>query len=177
MRMLIVFAAFGVAAVVWAVWAFNRLVSARNAQREAWSGIDVQLKRRHDVLPLLVACVEGYRAHEAGLLQRIAALRSGPWNAAEENTLAREVRSVIGVAENYPALKADANYRDLMASLVEVEDQLQYARRYYNGTVRDLNNLIQSIPNNIVAQVFGFVPAAFFEVESAVERAVPEVKT
>ena len=166
----------GVGAIIsWLAWSFNRLVAARNAQREAWSGIDVQLKRRHDLLPVLVTCVQGYRVHEAGLLERIAHARSGAWNAADENVLARDLRQAIAVAEAYPGLKANAHFRDLMTRLVEVEDQLQYARRYYNGCVRDLNNLVQSIPTNWVAKAFGFGAATFFEVESAMVRDAPGV--
>lgn len=171
-----------VAAILWGILVFNRLVAARNALREAWSGIDVQLKRRHELVPVLVACVAGYRAHEATLLERIARTRAGLEGADlhaacdRENALARDLRQLVAVAEAYPALKADGNFRDLSARLVAIEDQLQYARRYYNGTARDLNNLVQSIPSNVVARMFGFPVVSFFEVESAAERAVPEVE-
>ena len=162
---------------------FNRLVTLRNRLREAWSGVDVQLKRRHDLVPNLVECVKGYRSHEQSLLESIARNRSaaqsvqGAANAGSvENELTRNLRSLFAVAEAYPELKADKNFRQLSASLVEIEDHLQYARRFYNGTVRDLNNLVQSFPSSLIAALFHFQSAEFFEVESATERLVPEVK-
>ena len=169
--------------LVWAVYAFNRCIRNRNLVREAWSGVDVQLKRRHDLVPQLVECVKGYRDHEAALLENVALARSrarAVYDIGEvrtaENALTQELRSLIAVVEAYPDLKAGANFRQLMTSLVEIEDQLQYARRYYNGTVRDFNIVVESFPGILLAKLAGFHAAAFFEIESSVERQVPEVK-
>ena len=163
--------------------AFNRLVRQRNQLREAWSGMDVQLKRRHDLVPNLVQCVQGYRGHEQTVLGEIAAARTRAQSAqgvpnasAAENELTKNLRSLFILAEAYPDLKADASFRQLSASLVEIEDNIQYARRFYNGTVRDYNNLVQSFPSLMVARIFGFAPAEFFEIETATERAAPQVK-
>jgi LemA protein len=162
---------------------FNQLVRQRNQLREAWSGMDVQLKRRHDLVPNLVQCVQGYRGHEQTVLGQVAAARTraqsaqGVPNASvAENELTKNLRSLFILAEAYPELKAGTSFRQLSASLVEIEDNIQYARRFYNGTVRDYNNLVQSFPSLIVARVFGFSPAEFFEIETATERSAPEVK-
>ena len=153
----------------WATWAYNRMVQARNQQAEAWSGVDVQLKKRSDLVPPLVECVSAYRTHEAQTFRDAAAAR-------QPADVTRELRGLIAVAESYPELKAADNFRKLMGQLVTIEDDLQYARRYYNGSVRDYRNLTESFPANIIAGVFGFQAGAFFEVESAIERANPEVK-
>lgn len=175
----------GVVAVAggYALWTFNRLVGLRNQLREAWSGVDVQLKRRHDLIPNLVECVKGYRTHEQTVLESVARERSLAQSAegvsgktAAENSLTQNLRSLFAVAEAYPELKADKNFRQLSATLVEVENNIQFARRYYNGSVRDLNNLIQSFPSLLVARGFKFEPAEFFEIEIATERNAPEVK-
>ncbi len=169
--------------LVYAAWAFNRLVTLRNRLREAWSDVDVQLKRRHDLVPNLVECVKGYRGHERALLESLTRSRTAALAAqgvaragSVENELTKGLRSLFVLAEAYPDLKADKSFRQLSASLVEIEDTLQYARRFYNGTVRDLNNLVQSFPSLMVAGLFRFHPAEFFEVESATERRAPEVK-
>jgi LemA protein len=184
MRMLWILSGFAVCVGTWIVWTFNRFVQQRNMLREAWSGIDVQLKRRHDVVPVLVACVEGYRSHERNLFERIATARTQALQAhdtretaAAEQELARGLRQLLAIAEAYPQLKASDNFRDLARQLVEIEEQLQFARRYYNGTAKILNNLIETFPTLLIARLFGFHPAEFFEVESATERAVPEVNT
>ena len=164
-------------------WVFNHLVSLRNRLREAWSDVDVQLKRRHDLVPNLVECVKAYRGYERSLLESLAHSRSAAQAAqgvtntgTVENGLTKDLRSVFAVAEAYPDLKADKNFRQLSASLVEIEDTLQYARRFYNGAVRDLNNLTQSFPSMIVATLCRFQSAEFFEVEGAMERQAPQVK-
>lgn len=168
--------------VVWVVVVFNRLVSLRNRLREAWSGIDVQLKRRHTLVPALVECVKGYRAHERGVFESVALQRtkaqeaSGVKAAGEaEALLTRHLRTLFAVAEAYPELKADARFRQLSDNLVEIEDQIQYARRYYNGTVRDFNTMVESFPNMIPARLFAFRTAPFFEIENATERNAPQV--
>lgn len=182
MRLIWIGAAFVAAIFVWAAWTFNRLVSLRNSLREAWSGIDVQLKRRHDLVPVLVEFVRGYRDHERGVFEKVTAARvaaesaKGTTAAGEaERTLTDGLRQLVAVVEAYPQLKADENYRKLGAQLVEIEDQLQFARRYYNGTAKILNNLVGTIPTMLVARPFGFRTADFFEVESALDREVPKV--
>ncbi len=176
----------GGGAALLALWwwlTYNRFVRLRNGLKEAWSGIDVQLKRRHDLVPNLIETVRGYRDHERGLFEELAARRTAATQAqgldnvaGAENGLTRGLRQIFAIAEAYPELKADSNFRQLSDSLVEIEDQLQYARRYYNGTARDLNNLAESFPSLLVAKSAGIQPAAFFEIESALERTTPEVK-
>ena len=153
----------------WAAWAYNRLIHARNQQAEAWSGVDVQLKKRSDLVPPLVACVSAYQKHEAQTFRDTAAAR-------DPSDVTHEIRGLLAVAEAYPELKAAENFRKLMGQLVLIEDDLQYARRYYNGSVRDYRNLAESFPSNLIAGIFGFQAGAFFEVESALERSAPEVK-
>lgn len=164
------------------VWAYNRLVKARNQMREGWSGIEVQLKRRHDLVPSLVECVKGYQTHERELLEAVTQDRAQAQiarGAAEaggaESSLVRDLGRIVALAEDYPELKADESFRGLMVELVEIEDQIQFARRYYNGSVRDLNNGIESFPSNLIANSFGFAPADFFEVENASERLAPDL--
>lgn len=151
----------------WAAVSYNRLVTARNRQAEGWSGVDVQLKKRSDLVPPLVACVSAYRTHESEVLRDIAAARSDVVPA---------LRRLIAMAEAYPDLKAAGNFQDLMEQLVKIEDDLQFARRYYNGAVRDFRNLAESFPSNLIAGVFGFQPREFFEVESVLDRSAPRVE-
>lgn len=185
----LIMAAIGVAGVLvailaaWGVWSYNRLVRARNQMREGWSGIEVQLKRRHDLVPGLVECVKGMRDHEREVLEEVARERSaarqaeGPAAAAgAESELGAGIGKLLALAESYPELRADAQFRKLMTELVDTEDQIQFARRYYNGSVRDLNNLIESFPTNLVAMIGGFRPGEFFEVENIGERKVVEVE-
>ena len=176
---------FGFAAAVAAGWValvFNRFIRRRNLMREAWSGVDVQLKRRHDLVPRLVDCVKGYRAHEAGVLERVASARAQAQSAqdfaatgAAENDLARGLRGLLAVAEAYPDLKASESFRGLSGALIEIEDQLQYARRYYNGAVRDYNILVEAFPSQLFARLFGFHAEPFFQIESSIEGQAPEV--
>ena len=168
---------------LYAAWSFNRLINQRNRLREAWSGMDVQLKRRHDLVPNLVECVKGYREHERTLFENITRTRSQaqtaqgiPGARTAENELTQGLRSLFVLAEAYPALKASENFQRLSASLVEIEDNIQYARRYYTGTVRDYNNLIQTFPSLVIARLFHFQPAEFFEIETVTQRRAPEVK-
>ncbi len=162
---------------------FNRLIRLKNQVREAWSGVDVQLKRRHDLVPMLVDCVRGYQVHEKGLFDDLAQTRARALDARGaasaspvEQELGGRLRALVALAEAYPELKAGQNFSELSRNLVEIEDQLQYARRFYNGSVRDFNNLVESFPSRIVAGLCGFAPADFFEIESAVERKTPEVR-
>jgi len=162
--------------------AYNRLVRRQNLVKEGSSGIDVQLKRRHDLVPNLIACVQGYASFERSVLEDVIRLRTAADTATtmaeinlEENRLTAGLNSLFALAEAYPDLKANANFAQLSTQLVEIEDALQYSRRYYNGAVRDLNIAVESFPSNLVAGWFGFPPADYFEVESIGERAVPRV--
>ena len=162
------------------IWLYNRLVRLRNQVNEAWAGIDVQLQRRHELIPNLVETVRGYMAHEASVLENTTLNRStGPADlpgvAEQETGLSRSIGQLFLLAEDYPDLKASASFAQLHESLVEVEEHLQYARRYYNGAVRDSNNAVESFPSNLVAGVFGFRQAAFFEIELASQRQAPAI--
>lgn len=180
---LVLAAAAGLLAV-WGVAIYNRLVALRQRTREGWSGIDVQLKRRADLIPNLVATVKGYAAHERDVLEKVTEMRarvqaaSGAGPAARqqaEGALTGALARLFAVAENYPDLKADGNFVELQQALAGIEDQIQMARRYYNGTVRDLNTLIESFPSNLVAGWFRFVQQEYFEIENAADRALPAV--
>jgi LemA protein len=153
---------------------YNSLIQLRVRCDSAWSDIDVQLKRRHDLIPNLVETVKGYAAHEKGTFENIAKFRSMAMQAtapadkaAAENQLTGALKSLFAVAENYPDLKANQEFLQLQASLSQVEDTIQNARRYYNAVVRDLNTKIQSFPTNILAGMFGFQARQFFEVAEA----------
>lgn len=157
-----------------AVWIYNRLVADRNLAREGFADIDVQLKRRADLVPQLVEAVRGYAAHEKALLVSVAELRAAAAAAqpgidagrfADEARLGARLKQVLLLQEAYPQLKADANFRDLSAKLVEVEDHLQYARRFYNGAVKQYLDRLQSFPQVLVARAFGFAPLPFFETD------------
>lgn len=166
--------------LAWAVWTYNRLVRLRNQVDEAWAGIDVQLQRRHELVPNLVATVKGYMKHESGVLERVTRLRGNPQmereeRASQESGLSRSIGRLFALAEDYPDLKASEGFSQLHASLVEIEEHLQFARRYYNGSVRDNNNLVEGFPSMLMARMFAFTTAAFFEIELASQRAAPEL--
>ncbi|MBC2742792.1 MAG: LemA family protein [Desulfosarcina sp.] len=161
---------------------YNRLVRLRNMVREGWSGIDVQLKRRANLIPNLIETVKGYMGHERDLLEKVTELRSRSMktdNLSEkqqvESALTGGLIRLFAVAEGYPELKANQNFQDLQKQLSDIEDQIQLARRYYNGTVRNLNIAIESFPGNLVAGWFAFQPAEFFEIEEPADWAVPKV--
>ena len=161
---------------------YNRLVRLRNMVREGWSGIDVQLKRRANLIPNLVETVKGYMGHERDLLEKVTDLRSQSMQTGNlgekqqvENALTGGLARLFAVAEGYPDLKANRNFQDLQKQLADIEDQIQLARRYYNGTVRNLNTAIESFPGNLVAGWFAFQTAEFFEIDQPGDRAVPEV--
>jgi len=163
------------------VLVYNRLVRQRNIVNAAWSDIDVQLQKRHELVPNLVATVRGYMAHEAEVLAQTTLARSGSPSALEplaeqENGLSRQLGRLFALAEDYPELKASEGFGQLHSSLVAIENDLQYARRYYNGAVRDNNTLVESFPVNLVARPFGFRTAEFFEIELASQRAAPVVQ-
>lgn len=166
---------------VWGVAVFNLLVRDRNRVLAAWSDIDVQLKRRHDLIPKLVDAVDAYASYERRTLDEITRLRTDAERTgapaekgALEKGLTGHVRSLLAVAEAYPELKASTQYLDLLRQLSEVENHIQYARRFYNGSVRNLNVRIGSFPDMLVARLFRFVPADYFELESALEADPPE---
>lgn len=155
------------------LWAsYNSLVTLRNRVEEAWSDITIQLKRRADLIPNLVNSVKGYAAHESGVFERVTEARSAIMSAsgvkesaAAENMLEGALKSLFAVAEAYPDLKANENFLQLQNELVDTEDKIQAARRFYNGGVRDLNTKIEQFPTNIVASMFKFAKREFFEVE------------
>jgi LemA protein len=161
--------AIAVAAIAAAVFVFNDLVAARNQVRAAWSDIDVQLTRRHDLVPQLVAAVQGYAAYERATLTTLTELRSRAVAAASladkaeaEGELGKQIDRILALQERYPDLKASENFLALQRDLVAIEDHLQYARRFYNGAVRDLNTKIETFPSLIVARGLAFKPAEFF---------------
>ncbi len=169
-------------AAAFGVTVYNRLVKLGNMKDEGWSGIDVQLKRRSDLIPNLMETVKGYMQHEKGVLETVTELRSRAGSARTpadrmkaETALGLGLGRLLAVAEGYPDLKANENFLELQKQLQEVEDQLQMARRYYNGTVRNLNTSIQIFPNSIIANQFGFEQAEFFEIEDENDREVPHV--
>lgn len=170
------------AVLVVAIWLYNRLVAERNLGLQGFADIDVQLKRRADLVPQLVEAVRGYAAHEKALLTSVAELRSAAVAAKpgvdagrfdNERALGAKLKQVLLLQEAYPQLKADANFRDLSAKLVEVEDHLQYARRFYNGAVKQYRNRLESFPDLLVARAFGFREMPFFETD---DRAAVKVQ-
>ncbi len=168
--------------VVGIIFFYNTLVRAKQLVQEAWSGIDVQLKRRRDLIPNLVEVTKGYAGHEKTTLEEVTRLRSvdappsqRQQKQAVENDLTKALRSVFALAEAYPNLKANEQFLNLHKSLVDIEDELQMARRYYNGTVRDYNIRIQSFPGNFIAGMFNFKREEFFEIEIVTDRENPAV--
>ena len=162
---------------------YNSLVQLRVRADSAWSDIDIQLKRRHDLIPNIVETVKGYAAHEKGTFENIAKWRSAAMGAtapadvaAAENQLTGALRQLFAVAEAYPQLKASEQFTSLTQSLQEVEDAIQNARRYYNAVVRDYNTRLQSFPANMFASALGFQTKQFFELSSPQEKEVPQVK-
>ena len=167
--------------VLWVIALYNGLIKKKNLMQEAWSGIDVQLKRRHDLVPNLVKAVEGYMGHERGLLENIAKFRSQSVSATglkekgeAESALTQGLRQLFAVAEAYPDLKANQNFLDLQLKLSDLENELQMARRYYNATARDYNISIDSFPTVMVARQLNFTRAEFFQAEEG-DKAVPQV--
>jgi len=169
--------------IIWLIASYNGLISLRNRAQEAFSDIDVQLKRRYDLIPNLVESVKGYMAHEAGVFEKVTAARSqamqatGPAKAGAEDQLSGALKSLFAVAENYPQLKANENFLNLQNELTDTEDKIQAARRFYNGMVRDLNIKIQAFPSNIIAGMFHFQPMEFFGNDlTAAEKQPVQVK-
>jgi LemA protein len=172
------------AAAVYVAVTYNSLVRTRQMANEAWSGIDVQLKRRSDLIPNLVEAVKGYAGHERSVLEEVTRLRGVARalpaddvasRAQAEGALSLALGKLVALAENYPDLKASANFLQLQQQLSELETELQMARRYYNGTVRNQNVLVQSFPSSLIAKSFGFEQRQYFEVSGEADRAVPQV--
>jgi len=162
---------------------YNGLVQLKVRADNAWSDIDIQLKRRHDLIPNLVETVKGYAAHEKGTFENVARYRSAAMAATStedraqaEGQLTQALRGLLAVAEAYPELKANEQFMSLQKQLSDLEDALQNSRRYYNAVVRDLNTKIQSFPTNLIAGMFNFQQRQFFEIADPTERAVPTVK-
>ena len=171
--------------VLWVVFAYNRFITLVNRAKEAWSDIDVQLKRRYDLIPNLVSTVKGYATHESTAFEKVTQARAaamGAGNLAEKSEaelgLTGALKSLFAIAEAYPDLKANANFAELQRELSDTENKIQSPRRFYNGTVRDLNTSVESFPNNVVAGLFHFAKMEFFELaadEAAAKQPV-EVK-
>ena len=181
-QMLTILGFLVVAAVVWTAVVFNLLIRDRNRVAQAWSDVDVQLMRRHDLIPRLVEMVKGYAGYERALLTHLAELRGQATHADSagqrsevEKSVSSGVTRLVALAEAYPDLKASENFRDLQTKLVETENQLQFARRYYNGAVNLFNNRIQKFPDLLIANGFGFKPAEFFDLEDPKAAAAPAV--
>jgi LemA protein len=169
--------------VAWLVLTYNRLVVLGQRLKEAWSDIEVQLKRRYDLIPNLVETVKGYAAHEAGVFDRVTQARAQAMGAKTigekaqaENALSETLKSLFAVAENYPQLKAVESFTKLQEELTDTEDKIQAARRFYNANVRDMNIAIKTFPTNLLAQMLGFKASEFFETINEVEKAPVQVK-
>ena len=173
------------AVVLYAIVVDTGLVRARQMKEEAWSGIDVQLKRRADLIPNLLETVKGYAAHERETLEKVVELRNRAQavpagdvagRAAAEGMLGQALGRLFALAEAYPDLKANQNFAELQQTLETIEGEIQMSRRYYNGAARDLNVKVESFPSNLLANLFKFVKAPYFEIENPADRAVPTVK-
>ncbi|HEX9099333.1 MAG TPA: LemA family protein [Candidatus Dormibacteraeota bacterium] len=170
--------------VLWLVFTYNGLISARNRTQEAWSEIDVELKRRHDLIPNLMNTVQGYMGHERGTLEAVTNARANAVAAgatgdpakigAAENVLSQSLRSLFAVSENYPDLKAISAFTNLQETLTATEDKIEFSRRFYNGNVRDYNIKLQTLPTSLIAGALGFKAFGFFQADDA-DRAVPVV--
>lgn len=168
-----------VVAVLWIIAAFNGFVTLKNRAKEAWSDIDVQLKRRYDLIPNLVETVKGYATHERELLDKVTQARASAMSAqgvkakaGAENQLSDTLKSLFAVSENYPDLKASTNFLELQRELTDTEDKIQAARRFYNTNVRDLNIKVESFPDNVIAKSFGFKQMDLFEANGAEKEPV-----
>jgi len=184
MIVLLVLVVLIVVAVFWVMGMYNGLVGSRNEVKNSWSQIEVQLKRRHDLIPNLVETVKGYMGHERGTLEAVTKARqqavevtgSVEERAKVENALSQTLRSLFAVAEAYPDLKANQNFLALQEELTSTENKISFARQYYNDAVLRINNKIQMFPSSIIAGMFNFQQEKFFEVEAPEDRQVPQVK-
>ena len=168
---------------LWLIFIFNSLVRSRYRVKEAWSDIDVQLKRRYDLIPNLVESVKGYMAHEKGVFEKVTEARSQamgagskPQKAGAENNLSATLKTLFAVAENYPDLKANTNFLELQNELADTENKIQAARRFYNSNVMDYNTKIAIFPNNLLSGVLDFGKEEFFGIESANEKEPVQVR-
>jgi len=171
------------AIVLWVILAYNRFITLRNRLKEAFSDIDVQLKRRYDLIPNLVNTVKGYATHERELLEKVTEARTRAMGAqgmrdkaVAENMLSGALKTLFAVAENYPDLKASTNFLELQRELRDTEDKIQAARRFYNTNVMSLNTKIEVFPSNVIANMFGFKKEEFFELEEEAARSAPKVQ-
>jgi LemA protein len=179
MEIFAILAALAIVPLIYVVATYNALVALRNYIRDAWGNIDTELKRRYDLIPNLVATVKGYAAHEKEVLDRVTQLRAQcvasqgrpSEQAVDENQLVAALQRLLAVVENYPQLKADQHFLELQRELVNTENRIQAARRFFNGNVRDYRNKCQSFPSNLVAGLFGFQPEEYFNVDPAVREA------
>jgi len=169
--------------VLWIIFTFNRLITLKNRAKEAWADIDVQLKRRYNLIPNLVETVKGYASHERELFEKVTEARTRAMAATTikekgkaENFLSSTLKSLFAVAENYPNLRASENFLELQRELTDTEDKIQAARRFYNTNVRDINIKIESFPANIIANLFRFAKMDFFEIEEAAAKEPVSVK-
>jgi len=172
-----------VAIILWIVAAFNRLIVLKNRAKEAWSDIDVQLKRRYDLIPNLVNTVKGYASHESETFEKVIHARNQAMNAQgaveqgkTENILQGTLKSLFALVENYPELKANENFKHLQEELTDTEDKVQAARRFYNSNVNALNIKLEVVPSNVIGSIFGFKKMELFELEEATERQAPKVE-
>ena len=179
---IIVIVAVVVLFLLYGVSVYNRLVKLRNLVQEAWSSIDVMLKKRHDLIPNLVETVKGYATHERETLDSVTRARNQAVGAnsveakeAAEKNLNQAMMNLFAVAEQYPDLKANANFQQLQSELTSIENDIEKSRRYYNGTVRENNTLIESFPSNIIANMYKFEKSPFFVLQNIAEREVPTV--
>ena len=159
--------------VLWAIGAYNRFITLIQRVKEAWADIDVQLKRRYDLIPNLIETVKGYVTHEAGTLAKVTEMRTRAMSATTphekeeaENMLSGALKSLFAVSENYPNLKANENFVELQRELSDTENKIQAARRFYNGVVMELNTKVQSFPSNLIANIFGFKASEFFQLDN-----------
>lgn len=183
MIILLIVIALIVIFLLYGVSIYNRLVKLRNLVQEAWSSIDVMLKKRHDLIPNLVETVKGYATHERETLENVTKARNLAIGAnsveakeTAEKNLNQAMMNLFAVAEQYPDLKANTNFQQLQSELTSIENDIEKSRRYYNGTVRENNTLVESFPSNIIANMYKFEKASFFELENIAEREVPSVK-
>ena len=185
MEIIITLAVIAVLAL-FVIGTYNRLVTLRQRVKESWADIEVQLKRRYDLIPNLVETVKGYAAHESKVFESVTQARASAVSAGAtgnpaaraqaENALSGTLRSLFAVAENYPQLQAVQEFKDLSENLTATEDKIAFARRFYNGNIRDYNTALQIFPTNLFASMFGFSAEAYFELADAAERQTPQVK-
>jgi LemA protein len=180
---LIIIIAVAAIIILWIIGVFNSLIRLKNRVSEAWSDIDVQLKRRYDLIPNLIEAVKGYMTHEANVFEKVTEARAKAISATgtaekaqAENALSGALKTLFAVSENYPQLRASENFSKLQEELSDTENKIQASRRFYNGNARDFNIRQETFPSNIIAALFGFKKAEFFEIAEAAEKEAPKVK-